>query len=279
MTAGTIKMTSLQSHLLLKKLAEAPIEHANFPIHFNVVLRLRTVLSNPDASFKQAIDILAGEPLISARIVSAANTAANRIKEPILDVEKAIFRIGLTSARRIALGVAMVQLNKSKDMLVFADQARAAWLHSLYAAASAHVIAKAATSIHPDEAEVCGLLLNLGAFYLLYQASQHPELHKAKSDVSEAVETHCHRLTIRLLEFLDLPSATQEALSFDPQSKIDSRYPPKTLKEIILTAHLLASDKVPWGNAVSYDREIHPSYLSLTEEIDHHYASMQDEYR
>ena len=62
--------------------------------------------------------------------------------------------------RTTALAIAMNQLLRSKDMVLFADFTRLLWEHTLKAAAATSVLARRCTRINPDEALLAALGMN-----------------------------------------------------------------------------------------------------------------------
>lgn len=270
--------SSVITYQALELIAKEDINDLSFPTHFGVVLKLRAILSDPDSSFKKVIELLKGEPVIAAKVISSANTVGNGSGSSIIDIEKAVFRLGLNAVRRIALGVAMVQLNKSKEMLVFSNLARCVWLHSLYVSSAAYVVAKELSRLHPDEAEFSGLMLNLGAFYMLYRAASS-EGSMQHDDVREGVVRHYLALSKKLLQYLEIPQETIDAISIDKQQAIEIKSPPKTMRELIHVANELATVKMPWFDEDRNREEIPGEYTSLKGKIDSQFLLTQQMYR
>lgn len=271
--------TSITAHQLLEKLVTKPIDSTNFPTHFNVVLRLREALNDQRAPFKKIIDILHAEPIVSARIVQAANAAIFYGKEPVLDVEKAVYRLGANTVRRIALGVAMTQLSKAKELLPFSNMARLVWLHSLYTAASASILARAFTQTPPDVALFSGLTLNLGAFYLLYQASGFAVLHDDLDDVQDAVKRHYLSLTHRVVEAIGLPEEVTQSLEIQSLLGQTLVKPPVSIQEVIYASNLLASHHYLWSGQDDAVRLLPEAVTELMPAFDARFQEIQVEYR
>jgi HD-like signal output (HDOD) protein len=251
--------SSLEAHQLLEKLAARPIVSTSFPTHFNIVLRLKNAMSDPDVSFKKVIDILKGEVVVSAKIVKTANAAVFHGYGEIKDIEKAVMRLGLQAVRRISLGVTMAQLSHSKELLPYTALSRLIWLHSLHTASACYILAREFTKVHPDEAFFTGFVLNLGAFYLLYKASSHPELHSAQDDLKSAITNHYLTLSKKLLIHLEMPESMLEAVDIGGEVNKGVLTQPKTLREIVNAANVLSTLKYSW-----YDNQ--PS-VELTDEI------------
>jgi len=237
--------SSLEAYQLLEKLAAKPIDSTSFPTHFNVVMRLKNAMSDPDVPFKKVIDILRGEVVVSAKIIKTANAAVYHGYGEIKDIEKAVMRLGLQAVRRISLGIAMAQLSHSKEMLHYTALSRLIWLHSIYTASAGYVLAREFTKVHPDEAFFTGFVVNLGAFYLLYKASSHPELRGVEDDLKSAVITHHLALSRKLLIHLEMPGSMVEALYIGEEDHLLPSKP-VTLRDITHTANRLATAKYSW---------------------------------
>lgn len=259
--------SSLEAHQLLEKLAARPIVTTSFPTHFNIVLRLKNAMSDPDVPFKKVIDILKGEVVVSAKIVKTANAAVFHGYGEIKDIEKAVMRLGLQAVRRISLGVAMTQLSQSAEIVAFSAISRLIWLHSVRTAVAAYVLAREFTKVHPDEAFFTGFVLNIGAFYLLYKASNHPELYSAKDDIKSAITTHYLTLTKKILAHLEMPASMIEGVGIDAYEDQGVVGRPGTLREIVYVANILASMKYSWYDNQP-DVKLTDELKALEEEID-----------
>lgn len=235
-----------EAYRLLENISSRPIDTGSFPTHFGVILRLKNVMSDPDVPYKDVIDVLKTDVVVSSKIVRSANAASFHGHGEIKDIDKAVFRLGLTAVRRISLGVAMSQLSHSRETLVFASLSRLVWLHSLRVAASAHVIAREFTKVNPDEAFFTGLVLNIGAFYLLYKASSHAELHGAQEDLKAAVMEHYLALSRKIVSYLEMPTSMIEAIDIKQYQGQSQLVKPRSLREIIHVSNELASCKFGW---------------------------------
>ncbi|HMX16218.1 MAG TPA: HDOD domain-containing protein, partial [Rhodocyclaceae bacterium] len=102
---------------LLEDIAREMSGSVIFPTTFDLVVRLRKVLEDPNVSLDRIAEILNLEPLIAVRLVGLANSAAYRRRGPeARDLKTAIQRLGLRSVRSAALAIALGQLIRSKDM-------------------------------------------------------------------------------------------------------------------------------------------------------------------
>ena len=82
-----------------------------FPTFSRATIKIRPALEQPDIDADRLAQTIATEPLLAARLVQMANSAAlNPGGRPIGDVRNAILRVGMASVRSVAVAVAMEQL-------------------------------------------------------------------------------------------------------------------------------------------------------------------------
>lgn len=147
-----------------------------FPTSFELTLRVQSLLKNPEVSIDKLAEMIKTEPLMSARIVAYANSAAVRGVGPeINELGTAIMRIGLDAVRTVSYTLAVEQIIRSKHMLPFQQMSSAIWEHSLSVAAVARLLARHAR-MNPEKAFFMGMVHDIGAFYLLFRCSQDPAL-------------------------------------------------------------------------------------------------------
>lgn len=194
--------SSHEAHIALEKIVSQEIDTAAFPTHFNISIRLKELFADENVSMKKIASVLASDASISAKIVQIANSAAFYGKGEVRDLERAVLRLGVPSVRRIALGIIMVQLQHSKDLVSFASLSRKIWVNSVYSGSVSSVLAKEFTQIHPYEAFFASFVANIGAYYLLFKASKNPLLKNSADDVEDALIEHTFSLSVRVLRFL-----------------------------------------------------------------------------
>ncbi len=148
-----------------------------FPTFLDAALRVRLVVSKQDASSNEVAQAVRGEPLLSARVVSMANSVAvNPSGKAVTDLKSAVLLIGHNSVRSLAASLAIAQIAQAKALEPFANDCRQVWEHSMEVGALAFVLARRRAKVDPEEALFSGLVHDLGHFYLLYRATQFPEV-------------------------------------------------------------------------------------------------------
>ena len=244
-----------------------------FPTYFDVAMRLRKALQDPDVPVARIASLISVEPLVATKLMHLANSALyRRDAGPVRTLPAAITRLGIDLVRTTAVAIAMNQIVRAKDMAAFGDLTHALWQHSIKTAATARVLARAFTRINPDEALLAGLVHDLGAFYMLYRASQYPELRERPESVKHLIMQWHEGIGATLLETLGLPEDIVQA-------SIDHDHPrpvpeiPRTLSEIVYISNILAGAHYEWlyqdfdPQAESFTT-VHAKFSNLMPEIE-----------
>ena len=243
-----------------------------FPTAFDVVSRLRKVLQDPNLTMARLAEVIELEPLISGRLIALANSVAHRRSGlEVTSVKIAVTRLGLNLVRSTAMAIAMSQLLRAKDLLPFSTFADDLWRHSLRSAAAAEIVAHRMTRISPDEALLAGLVHDLGAFYMLYRASQYSELRARPGTVKYLVTEWHESIGHSLLVALALPHSISDAVRDHDRPRPVPR-PPKNLTDLVYVANLMAGGKYEWltrdADAPSAERiELPIEYVDLAGEV------------
>ena len=91
--------------------AEAGRGELMFPTSATVALRVQQALDDPDCHLETAARLIQAEPLLSARIVAVANSAAfNRCGRVVTDVRAAVNLLGFRMIRTLATAVIARQM-------------------------------------------------------------------------------------------------------------------------------------------------------------------------
>src|SRR5262249_43865886 len=141
---------------------------ADVPALSPVMAQLSATLGREDVSVMHIEAIIRRDPVIAARIVSAANAAAWATPAPVTSIRAALMRLGLVRVRRLTM---LLSLYGSMPAPVALQ--RAFWRHSLAVAHLAEAVARSApaAAAQADVAFMAGLTHDLG---LLALAAHHP---------------------------------------------------------------------------------------------------------
>lgn len=226
---------------MLEEISYRQVESGSFPTYIDLILRIKSVLVDPEADLKEVNALLVSEPILATRVIKAANSASDNRGQRISTIEAAVARLGLIRVRRLGLSVALEQLSKSKAMLPVASVSRGLWLTSFYRSVAADVFTNAYTSRSNDEVAMRGLLSTIGAFYLLHKYCERPRLLENLDEIVDALHRHADRVTGEILikeglgRPIEIPSSLEEA-----QAKLFD-------EDTILYFSIILSDQyAPW---------------------------------
>ena len=251
-----------------------------FPTCFDVATRIRKALRDTDQPISKIVDQLSFEPLIGSKLLSLANSVAfNPNGNEIRDVKGAVNRLGLETVRGTAMAITMNQMLRSRDMAGFEDMAQHLWNHSLLVASATYVIAKRLTRFNPDEAMMAGLVHDLGAFYMLYRATQYSALRARPESMKFVISQWHESIGLTVLNALGLPEEIIEAVrDHDVLRPIPEK--PKNLSDVVYVGNLLVGGRSEWMHLDmsaedGQDYSVGEPYLALQDEINAHAAEMR----
>ena len=235
-----------QRFQMIKDIARELEGDVVFPTSFDAAFRLRQALQNPDLPIARISSIVGGEPLVATKLMQLANSALYRADHaPALDLRAAISRLGVDLVRTTALAIAVRQLMRSRDMVVFSDITLALWNHSLKTAAAARLLARIHTRINQEEALLAGLVHDLGAFYMLYRAVQYPELRVRPETVKHLIMQWHESIGVTLLGALGMPEEIVNA-TVDHDQPRPAPAAIRTLADVVYVGNILAGTHFEW---------------------------------
>lgn len=213
-----------------------------FPSSAQVTLQIRLALDRPDSHIDNITRLVQAEPVLSARLVALANSAAyNPSGREITDVRTAISRMGLKTVRTVAtsmLAHQMQQSTKNQELRLLADQL---WEHTAHVASLAHVLARRVTHTDPESALFAGILHDIAGFYMLWRAEKQPEL--ITDDFAEWNNGGQTVVGQAILDALKVPDSIQEAIQHHWDGYLGM--PPSGLGDTLLLATVLAPVATP----------------------------------
>jgi HD-like signal output (HDOD) protein len=261
---------------LLQDIAAELSSDTTFPTSFDLLVRLRKALHDPNQTIDQITSLISIEPLIPLRLIRLANSVMYNRGQEVKDTKTAIQLLGLNVVRSAAMAIAMSQLLRSKDMVIFGDLPEKLWDHCLRSACAAYVISKRIhiARLNPDEAMLAGLVHDIGAFYLLYKFSQDEELRIRPDSTMHLVARWHESLGYTLLIALGVPQEIADSMvDHDVLRTLPSI--PLNLADVVYVSNMLAGGMSDWldfdenqeGRQQMYDhaREAYKEYL---EDID-----------
>ena len=213
-----------------------------FPTHTDIALRVQRLLDDPACSTETLGKLIVVEPLLAARVLGLANSAAfNSDGRRIGEIKPAIARIGFAALRALAASIVVRQMQELTRTPEHRALASALWEHTAHVAALARVLARRVTGQNPDAAFFAGIVHEVGNFYLIARANAYPGLLNSDLEIWHGEgEAQVGRA---VLAALDAPPAIVDAME-----TLWSGYlamPPRTLGDTLLLADELAPLESP----------------------------------
>ncbi len=166
---------------LAKDLSKGNLELPSFP---DIALRVRKALDDEMATTDQIVQILGAEPVLAAKILAIANSAALKPStDAITDLPMAVNRIGRNMVRNAAMSFAVAQTKKGFKLKESREYLESLWSECAHVAALCYILTKKYTGLNPDEALLVGLMHGIGKLYILRRAEERPTLFNDRDEL------------------------------------------------------------------------------------------------
>lgn len=214
-----------------------------FPTCFQLSISIRQALDKPDIRIPDVARLIEAEPLLAAKLVHMANCVTfNPFGRTVYGIEQAIHRVGFNATRSLAVSIAVEQLKLLPSMAAYEQLANEAWQRSVHIAALLRQLAKLEGQVNPDEALLCGLVSDMGTFFLLYRCASAPEYTKSLPMVHDLLRQHSHHVCAPLVASLGVSDEVVMALR---TARAPWGSPARHLQSLLLEARRLHALPTP----------------------------------
>lgn len=235
-------MDKLEAYRIIA--AQASHGELSFPTNVNASLKIQAALDDPECHIEAAVKLIAAEPLLAARTVAIANSAAyNPAGRDIANVRVAVARLGFRTLRSLLAAMIVRQFSEKLSDPILRVKAAQLWEHSAHVAALSFVIAKRISKVDPETAFFAGIVHEVGGFYLLSRAEEFPGLVDGSA---EAWREYGERTIGRgVMKQLGVPADVLKAM--EELWSVTRMLPPHSLGDTLRLAKDLAPVATPWG--------------------------------
>jgi len=224
---------------------EADVGELSFPTSVDASRRVMKAVENPDLGLSDLAKIVVAEPLLSAKVIRLANSAAlNPGNQTVRDVKQAVMRVGMDPIKSLAMVLIMDQLRQSQRHSGSRELSNRLWERGVHVAALSFVIARKLTRLNADEAMFAGIVHDLGRFYLLSRAAAYPALLEDPVVLAETINDLGERAGALVLGQLDLPESVVNAVL--AARHYGGSMPPATLGDLLFVAGALSPRPDPF---------------------------------
>ncbi len=142
--------------------------------------------------------LIQADPAITAKLIMIANSALYRGQAPIESLQQAVVRLGLETTRKQVMTYAVRELFQSKNAAT-QKLMQKLWKHSQHVACLCRLLASHVQGFDPEQAQLAGLVHDLGSVAILQYAQQDDELCADPALLLEAIERLRPQITGMLL--------------------------------------------------------------------------------
>lgn len=159
---------------------------AQLPSPKGVALAVLEISRRENATLGEVARVVQTDPALSGRLIKLANTNSH-ISRPVVSVQEAVVRQGMTSVRQLALGFSLLDQYRAGVCEGFDYQAY--WSHSLLMGLAMQALGTRVRSASTDELFICGLLAQVGQLALAtaYPVEYSSVLAAYQSDHSQSL--------------------------------------------------------------------------------------------
>ena len=252
---------------LSEEIVKTPSKDLNFPVCLDLTYRIKEVMDNESSSIHDIAQVVKTDPLTSSKLIGLANSALFYGASKVKDIESAVNRLGIIKVRNLSTAIAISQFTSSENMEHFSPLAKQIWRHSVCTAVAAERIALRFTKFNPQQAFYLGLIHDIGAFYLLYRASEYTVLQSSIGEVTNVAKSWHTGLGILLLMSLGVPEDI--AMSIKKMQNIEENVPipPSNMGEVLYIANAMASRINYWEEANQEAYPLPSAYVEMIPEI------------
>ncbi|HVP68855.1 MAG TPA: HDOD domain-containing protein [Anaeromyxobacteraceae bacterium] len=155
---GAEKLSEQLEQIVLKRIAEDSLVLPTLPA---VVTKALEVLKDPEVSFKQVGTIIERDPVLAARLLRAATSAAFAGGTKKVTLPEALARLGGKSVRTLLVEATAQRVFVSRDPKI-ADSMKRVWQHSVAVATLSRDVLALSGNADSEAAYLAGLLHDVG---------------------------------------------------------------------------------------------------------------------
>lgn len=154
-----------------------------------VALAILELSQRENVTLGEIARVVQTDPALSGRLIKLSNTAS-QISRPVVSVQEAVVRQGMSAVRQLALGFSLLDQYRAGACESFDYQSY--WSHSLLMGLAMQALGERVKVGATDELFICGLLAQIGKLALAttYPAEYHAVLTACRNDPSQTLVNH-----------------------------------------------------------------------------------------
>lgn len=174
----------------------------------DVAIRLRKAMES-EVTMEEVARIVQMDPAIAAKLIHVANSPLYLPVAPINNCQDAVTRLGLAATRNLVISYSLRQIFQCRDPYIN-QLLHAEWKKSLHLSCLCWVLASENGGVNPQEAQLAGLVADIGIVPFLHFAENFPREYWKTEEIEQALPYVREPLGIFLLTRLDFPAELVE---------------------------------------------------------------------
>lgn len=133
--------------------------------------RIRRLINDPNASLNKISKLISSDPVLTGRLIQAANSPLFRGLTKIQDIQSAVNRLGMTCIQNMVISLSVANLYGGNKPWI-RTRMREIWNISIKVAAVSEVLSRRYKHLDNSEALLAGLLHDIGSVPLLQMCAK-----------------------------------------------------------------------------------------------------------
>ncbi len=193
-----IEQSDEENELTIQLFQDLISGNLSLPSLPHVAQRIQQAFAEDSVNAESICTIIQSDPAITAKLIMIANSALYRGQAQIESLQQAVVRLGLETTRKQVMTYAVKELFQSKtsDMKLHMQKL---WKHSQHVACMCRLLANHLSGFDLEQAQLAGLIHDLGEVAILQYAQQNDELSDNPELLLHAVASLRPQITGMLL--------------------------------------------------------------------------------
>lgn len=228
---------SVEHRLRIEFNSELRSNQIRLPSVPDTAWKIRRTAAREGLSEKKLAMAVAADPAMAAKLVRACNSPVYRGLGGVHSVYEAVARLGMRTTRQLVSEFALRDVFRSRQMSLQKEMVQLCQ-QSREVAALCWLLAGQVDGLHPDEAELAGLLHGIGAVPLLVLAEHHPGLWSSEARLRSAIRQLRSEFGAALLESWACPPGLVEAVRHAEDWQYECTKTVPQLVDVVIAARL-----------------------------------------
>ncbi|MFO7530411.1 MAG: HDOD domain-containing protein [Marinobacter sp.] len=228
---------SAEHRLRLEFNSELRSNQIRLPSVPDMAWKVRRFAAREGLSEAKLAKAVAVDPAIAAKLLRACNSPVYRGLGSVHSVHEAVARLGMRITRQLVSEFALRDVFRSRQISLQREMVKLCQ-QSREMAALCWLLASRVEGLDPDEAELAGLLHDIGTVPLLVLAEHHPGLWSSEARLKSAIRQLRSEFGAGLLEIWACPSGLVEAVRHGEDWQYECPEKSPQLVDVVIAARL-----------------------------------------